>query len=252
MKVIAVVGSASGSGKTTLACALLRAIPGLGAVKISPSDGPARVEWGPGKTGKDTARFAGCGAAAVARIVGPRDRLPETWESVRAVFEPLPGVLIEGAGALALPEHRFTIFVAVPDTLGERPARDERLAAAADCIVVVRDGGPAADEHPLVARHRGRVPVFAIRPDAVEWGHESLIEAVRGFLLGKEDAKVSIPLAPPFSKGEESKHGPIAPHARPSRKGEELDGGSADLPCPPSPKGDAGGLMRMDPKAKDD
>jgi len=234
MKVIAVVGSASGSGKTTLACALLRAIPGLGAVKISPSDGAARVEWGPGKTGKDTARFAGCGAAAVARIVGPRERFPETWETVRAVFEPLPGVLIEGAGALALPDDRFTIFLAVPDTLGERPARDERLAAAADCIVVVRAAGDTADEHPLVARHRGRVPVFGIRPDAVEWGHESLIEAVRSFLFGEEGAPASIPLTSPFPQGEDSEDPSIDPLT------------------PPLQNGDVGRLMRMDPKAKDD
>lgn len=185
MRAIAVVGSASGAGKTAVACAILRAVPGLGAVKISPREAAARVEWGGGPAGKDTARYAASGAVAVARIVSPRGRAQEAWGAVRAVFERLPAIVIEGAGALDLPVERFTVFVADPRTLGARPARDERLAAAADCIVVVRPRGAVGGaEHPLLARHQGRglvPPVFVADGD---WDHPALIDAVRSFLSG--------------------------------------------------------------------
>lgn len=203
VKLIAIVGSASGSGKTGVACAILRAIPGLGAVKISPREGPVRVERGAGGPGKDTTRYAECGAGAVARLVAPRERVLEAWEQVRQDFEPLPGVVVEGAGALELPGGRFAIFVVAPATLGERPERDERLAAAADCIVVVQSSGTAAvGEHPAVTRWRGRVPVLAVSLDAGEWTAPALIEAVRFFLSGKEEPEASIPLAPPFERGK--------------------------------------------------
>jgi hypothetical protein len=213
VKLIAVVGSASGSGKTGVACAILRAIPGLGAVKISPRVGPARVERGAGASGKDTARYAGCGAAAVARLVVPREGVLVAWEQVRQEFERLPGVIVEGAGALELPASRFTIFVAAPATLGERLERDERLAAAATCIVVVHaPGARAVEEHPVVARQRGRVPVLVVSQDEGEWRSPALIGAVRAFLFDREEALASNP-------------------------------GSVVRPAPPSSKGDSGGLV---------
>jgi hypothetical protein len=224
MKVIAVVGSASGSGKTGVACAILRAVPGLGAVKISPREGPARVERGPGLPGKDTARYAECGAAAVARVVAPRERVREAWGSLARDFERLPAVVVEGAGALELPGRRLTIFVAAPATLGERPERDERLAADADWIVVVRPSDAAiGEEQPLIALRRGRARVLEVSLDEVEWTAPALIEAVRVFLLDKKEAEDSIPLAPP------------APAA-----------------APPSPKGDSGGLISLSRESEDD
>jgi hypothetical protein len=192
MKVIAVVGSASGSGKTKLACAILRAIPGLGAVKISPRAGPPRVEWGAGDAGKDTDRFAASGASLVARIVAPRARVTEAWAGVRASMERLPGVVVEGAGALALPAERFTVLVVTPQSLGERPARDLRLAVAADCIVVVEGGGASSLGRKETTGPLGKsVPVVSVTKESESWADEALLRVVRNFLLcsGKEDPR---------------------------------------------------------------
>jgi hypothetical protein len=181
VKVIAVVGSASGSGKTTVACAILRAVPGLAAVKVSPRDEEPRVEWGPGQPGKDTARFAASGASPVARIVAPRDRVRGVWEGVRERFAGAPAVLVEGAGALALVEERFTVVVADAGTIGERPERDARLAALADYIVAVGPDGAAAAEA-LANADRRAVPVVPVSEDTTDWDLRHLVEAARSFL----------------------------------------------------------------------
>ena len=192
MKVIAVVGSASGSGKTRLACAILKAIPGLGAVKISPREGPSRVEWGAGAAGKDTACFAASGAMVVARIVAPRERVAEAWAGIRSNLEHLPGVVVEGAGALDVPAERFTVFVVTPESLGERHERDERLAKAADCIVVVEGGGaPSLGSNDIPGRVGKSVPMVSVRQDSENWAEDTLVQAVRSFLLdrGKADRR---------------------------------------------------------------
>jgi hypothetical protein len=194
VKVIAVVGSASGSGKTRLACAILHAFPGLGAVKISPREGSSRVEWGGGKAGKDTAHFAQSGAAVVARVVAARERVPEVWKGMRGALEPLRGIVVEGAGALDIPAERFTVFVVSPESLGERPARDERLAAAADCIVIVRpDLTRVPKETPLVDRHRARIPVLSLSAGEENWADEVLLDAIRRFLV-RDGGVMSPPL----------------------------------------------------------
>jgi hypothetical protein len=200
--VIAVVGSASGSGKTRLACAVLRAIPGLGAVKISPRAGSPLVEWGPGEPGKDTARFAESGAAVVARIAAPRGSVPAVWDGMRGALEGLPGIVVEGAGALGLPAERFTVFVAAVASLGERAERDERLAAAADCIVMVRPG-PAADrEDPsVIAQQGGRVGVLRVSMAEEQWELEPLLDAIRGFLPGQAGTEAQGPLSPRPANG---------------------------------------------------
>ena len=189
MNVIAVVGSASGSGKTRLACAILKAIPGLGAVKISPREGPPRVEWGAGAAGKDTACFAASGASAVARIVAPRERAAEEWAGIRGNLEHLRGVVVEGASALVIPAERFTVLVVTPESLGERPARDERLGAAADFIVVVQRGGASSPGSDDIAGRLGKsVPVASVSHENENWEVDELLKAVRGFLLGTDEA----------------------------------------------------------------
>jgi len=134
MKIIAVVGTGSGCGKTTVACAILRAFPGLGAVKISPRDGESFVEWGPGEPGKDTDLFVRSGAVRVARIIGPRDQVCRTWESIKDQFIHYPGVVIEGASALGIPGERYVVFVAGEMEDDEREERNRAMAANADLI----------------------------------------------------------------------------------------------------------------------
>lgn len=147
VKAIVIVGSGSGCGKTTVACRILGAVPGLGAVKVSPRDEPPRVEWGAGAPGKDTDLFAASGAAPVARIVGPRGGVAVAWEKIRGEFEGCRGVLVEGSRGLDVVADRFVVFVVFVG--GERwredrPERNLALAAGAD-IVVERSGGGDLD-----------------------------------------------------------------------------------------------------------
>lgn len=135
-KIVAVAGTGSDSGKTTIVCRILRGIPGLAAVKISPRAGKPRVEWGPGAAGKDTARFAASGAVKVARIIAPRERVVEIWEEVKADFESLPGVVVEGASAVDLPGEKYVIFAIGQGDPRERFERNRRIAAISDCIVL--------------------------------------------------------------------------------------------------------------------
>lgn len=145
MKVIAVAGSGSGSGKTTLVCRILEAVPGLGAVKISPreTDRP-RIEWGPGEGGaaKDTARYAGAGAVRVARIVAPRAEVPRLWEEAAVGLAECRGVVVEGSGALGLGRGRFAILVAGGREASERPERLGNILEKIDILVV---NGPTFD-----------------------------------------------------------------------------------------------------------
>jgi molybdopterin-guanine dinucleotide biosynthesis protein len=136
VKIIAVVGSGSGCGKTTVVCRILRAIPGLGAVKISPREGPSRVEWGRGEPGKDTDLYVESGASCVARIVGPRDGVVRTWNLIKkSAFEALPGVVVEGSRSVDLPGERFVIFVDGSDSNEVRRNRKRFLASISDAIL---------------------------------------------------------------------------------------------------------------------
>jgi len=141
VKIIAVVGSGSGCGKTTVACRILRAIPGLGAVKISPRGGPGRGGGGGGGggPGKDTDLYADSGAACVARIVGPRDEVVETWNRIKNAFQSCPGVVVEGSRSVDLPGERFVIFVAGSESGTVRTDREMAYSAISDVII---DGSP--------------------------------------------------------------------------------------------------------------
>jgi hypothetical protein len=137
VKIIAVVGSESGSGKTTVACRIFRAIPGLGAVKISPREGEARAEWGAGTADKDTGGYAASGAAVIARIIGPRNSVAVTWGKIRENFRACRAVVMEGRGAIDLPGEKFVIFTVGPG-MSERPDRTSLIAARSDMIIVMR------------------------------------------------------------------------------------------------------------------
>jgi len=135
VKIIAVVGTGSGCGKTTVACRILRAFPGLGAVKISPREGVSRVEWGAGEPGKDTALYLRSGAFRVARIIGPRERLGVAWDSISEAFQLCPGVVIEGAGALEFPGERLVIFVIGDSSEASRESQHRKLSSVADVVI---------------------------------------------------------------------------------------------------------------------
>jgi molybdopterin-guanine dinucleotide biosynthesis protein len=147
VKIIAVVGTGSGCGKTTVVCRILRAIPGLGAVKISPREGTSRVEWGAGEPGKDTALFVGSGAVRVARIIGPRNAVGSTWDLIKDQFEGCQGVVIEGASALGLPGERLVVFV--PGS-SEAHFREDKNRAIAENSSIIVERSPHFDINLLV------------------------------------------------------------------------------------------------------
>jgi hypothetical protein len=134
VKIIAVVGTGSGCGKTTVACRILRAILGLGAVKISPREGASRVEWGGGGPGKDTALFVESGAVPVARIIGPRTSVGTAWESIKGQFESRRGVVIEGASALSIPGDRLVIGILGESTGALRADKNRATVEKSDLI----------------------------------------------------------------------------------------------------------------------
>ena len=137
VKIIAVVGTGSGCGKTTVACRILREIPGLGAVKISPRECTSRIEWGAGEPGKDTDLYVGSGAVPVARIIGTRETVGQAWELIKGHFEGCQGVVIEGASALEIPGELFVVFI-VGDTQADQRDEQNRAMAAISTLIIDR------------------------------------------------------------------------------------------------------------------
>jgi hypothetical protein len=185
VKIVAVAGSGSGCGKTSVICGLLRAIPGLGAVKISPREGSLTVEWGPGGSGKDTALYNAAGAAQVARIVGSRGRVPEAWETVRTSLVECRGIIVEGSAALDLPDPKRIVFVVGGSGACARPERAKRIAQVADWIVLNRIPRDQEDciQEEIVAHARTGVPVL-VPGDLIpgDPGFLALADAVRLFM----------------------------------------------------------------------
>lgn len=175
MKVVAVAGSGSGCGKTTVVCALLRAFPGLGALKISPREGPARLETGPGAgDGKDTARYSASGAVAVARAVGGRDSLPGLAGDVRRVMEGCRAVVAEGADSRWLPAPRLSILVLGGPDPGSRIDRLRDLVSRTDIVVLnkptMRDAnGIVKGVMSHLARNRKVTEVGDARSESETW-----------------------------------------------------------------------------------
>ena len=135
VKIVAVVGTGSGCGKTTVVCRILREIPGLGAVKISPREGASRIEWGAGEPGKDTDLYVGSGAVPVARIIGPREAVVKAWEMIRGRFDGCQGVVMEGTSALDIPGERFVIYVIGETHNDQIEGRNRAIVAISDMII---------------------------------------------------------------------------------------------------------------------
>jgi len=135
VKIIAVVGMGSGCGKTTAACRILREIPGLGAVKISPRDEVSRVEWGAGEPGKDTDLYVKSGAVPVARIIGPREAVGQAWQLIKGHFDGCQGVVIEGSSALEIPGERFVVCIVGDTRDDQREKRNRAIIALSDMII---------------------------------------------------------------------------------------------------------------------
>lgn len=138
VKVIVVAGSGSGVGKTALICHLLRVIPGLGVIKLSPREGGSPVvEWGTEgeDPGKDTGRFRQDGAALVARVVSPRSRLSVPLLEALSSMASCRAVIIEGSSALGVINPALVIMVVGPEAKSGREKKNKRILSQADLII---------------------------------------------------------------------------------------------------------------------
>lgn len=183
MKVVGVIGSGSGCGKTTLVCALLREIPGLGAVKISPrEDATAHVEWGGGPEVKDTARYIASGAKKAARIVAPRAEILSQWPAVLEAMKACRGVIVEGGADSLAGKRDLTIFLVGGRTSGVREERTRRLARGSDVIAAYlpTDSGKWTFEV-AIPSHNSSIPAnsSAVQVLKRSSGLEEIIEIVR-------------------------------------------------------------------------
>jgi hypothetical protein len=185
VKIVAVVGSGSGCGKTTVICRILQAIPGLGAVKISPREGVSHVEWGRGRPGKDTDLFFASGAAHVARIVGPRNSVVRSWELIKDSFEMYHGVIVEGSRSLDFPGEIFVIFVAGARWREVRQKRNRYFYQIA--TLIVESSSHKYSKNSLKYAYLSHIKNSSDQADIVRKRRISIseqdgIEAIRGFL----------------------------------------------------------------------
>lgn len=156
MRIVAVSGGGSHAGKTTLISALIRSLPGWGALKTSPSGVPHRhpsegVEYeivtDRGRLmspGTDTRSYIDAGAIAAAWLVARPPVRRSVVEEALGAFAGCAGLLIEG-GSLAEsfdPGLRYAIVRAGAPIKPEALRRIEE----ADLVVVnVPAGTPAAE-----------------------------------------------------------------------------------------------------------
>lgn len=163
MKLICVGGLSSGCGKTSVVCLLLKALPGWGAMKVTPSrpddvcprgqdcdacqppDGPYDVaidEEIPERPGTDTSRFHDAGASHVAFVRALPECLPAALKYAFERLSGLPGVIIESTTAMPLIDG-LRILVA---RQGRSEVKDSAHTAAgiADILAVNQDAaGPS-------------------------------------------------------------------------------------------------------------
>lgn len=177
MRIVAVVGSGSGCGKTTVACRILGAVPGLGAIKISPRVCAPHVEWGPGAPGKDTERFSRSGAIKVARIVGPRGCAAGVWKAIQGEFSGCRGVLVEGVQGLSFSEDSLKIFVLGVEA-EDRIQKNRDIASSCDVYFDNSHHFKAHNSHQLdITSHSGLFSSRDFRSKIVDFdGLQALIE----------------------------------------------------------------------------
>lgn len=144
MKLIVVGGAWTACGKTSVVELLVKAFPGWGALKITPSrpDEPCPTggdcgacqppagghEWVSdpvrlAEPGKDTARFLAAGAAKVGWLRSLPELLPGALEAALAEFAGLPGVILESTTAMPRVEGLRILVVRQDSVLLKDSAR---------------------------------------------------------------------------------------------------------------------------------
>jgi molybdopterin-guanine dinucleotide biosynthesis protein len=181
--VLAVGGCSSGVGKTTLACRLLEALPGWGALKVTPLHkepcrGPDRCPICAGidaehslltlpedldRPGSDTDLYRRAGASRVAWLKNrPGNRAAGIEEALRA-FDGLPGLIAEGNGFALNASPSASIVVGRAGLREVKPSA-RPLLPIASWVVVNRSEATPEEE------------VIRVESSLQRWGAERILE----------------------------------------------------------------------------
>jgi hypothetical protein len=149
--ILSVIGPHSGCGKTTFVIHLLRRVPGLGCLKVSPAHewSDATIEGAEAvgqnfflegsaslnRSGKDTARYIEAGAAQVRRL---RHRAAGLATGLQVALGRFPAgmpVVVESSSAVALLKPVAVILVVRPPLREMKPATESILARVTDLMI---------------------------------------------------------------------------------------------------------------------
>jgi hypothetical protein len=174
--VLSVIAPHSGSGKTLFVTHLVRQIPDLGCLKISPG-----YEWpeeqSPGgetsgqdffleadrhlnRPGKDTALYQAAGAARVERLRHRGNGLAAGLKAALQRFPAAMSVVVESSSAVLLLRPAAVVLVARPPIREMKPATAAILSRVTDLLINASEGsGP-----PTAAAERLQREYPSLRP----------------------------------------------------------------------------------------
>ena len=158
---LSVIGPHSGCGKSTFVLHLVRQIPGVGCLKVSPkhdADTPFPAQEQSGnidyylesderlrRSERDTGRYLSAGAAQVERLRHRRAGLAAGLEAALRRYPPRMPVIVESSSALRFFAPRAVILVVRPPLLEMKPATADVLGRVTDLLVNLSADGVDAD-----------------------------------------------------------------------------------------------------------
>ncbi|HUU85874.1 MAG TPA: hypothetical protein VM243_20440 [Phycisphaerae bacterium] len=149
--ILSVVGPHSGCGKTSFVIHLVRHIPGLGCLKISP--GGDRLQQRPGRgkairpdydledsqrlerSGTDTALYLTAGAAVVHRLRHRRDGLATGLHAALALYPESTPIVVESSRAVRLLHPAAVVLVVRPPIREMKPTTEAILPQVTDLLI---------------------------------------------------------------------------------------------------------------------
>lgn len=183
--ILSVVGPHSGCGKTTFVTALLREVPGLGCLKISPArDWPAPSPDSDNEVGedyylerasrltepgKDTTLYLEAGAGEVKRLRHWRDGLVAGLEAALGGYPPGMPVVVESSGAVSLLNPVAVILVVRPPIEEMKPSTEAILSQVTDLLINAadREGSATAEAQRLQHASPALSPQFIWSADLI-------------------------------------------------------------------------------------
>ncbi|HNQ23568.1 MAG TPA: hypothetical protein PKK06_10785 [Phycisphaerae bacterium] len=189
--VLAVIGPHSGCGKSTFVLQLLRHLPGVGCLKISPVH-DARAPWPAGGAAdfafeavdsltcgdRDTGRYLSAGAAHVERLRHRGAGLRAGLAAACGRFPPGMPVIVESSSALVFLRPRCVLLVVRPPLREMKPATLAVLPRVTDLLWNMSSTGSDARH----ATEELRREFSALNPTGI-WRADLLSEPLPAGLL---------------------------------------------------------------------